>query len=415
MAETFHNWAGNIAYQTRDIRAPKSVAELQAIVRAAPKLRALGSRHSFNAITDTTGTLVSMRGLTGVRAIDPAAQTVTVEGGITYGELAPQLDAAGFALKNLASLPHIAVVGAVSTATHGSGVRNQNLSTAVAALEIVTATGDIVTLRRGDADFAGAVVGLGALGVVSAVTLDIVPRFTARQNLVMDLPFAALVDNFEAIAGAAYSVSAFTRWRGETVDMVWLKTLGDAAPPPADFYGATPATREYHPLASLDPAPATAQLGVAGPWYERLPHFRMDFKPSLGAELQAEYFLARAHAPAALRALKAIDTTIAPKLLVSEVRTVAADGLWLSPANGLDCVAFHFTFESDWPAVAPVLTAIEAALAPFAVMPHWGKLFTMDKATLRTRYKRLGDFAALARRYDPAGKFRNRFLDETVF
>jgi xylitol oxidase len=412
MAET--NWAGNIAY-AGTLATPRSVAEVQDTVRQAKKVRPLGSRHSFNAISDTPGTLISMRSLNRVLSIDAASRTATIEGGITYGELGPQLHAAGFAVHNLASLPHISVVGAASTATHGSGNRNKNLATSIAALKIVTASGDLVTLKRGDADFNGAVVSLGALGLVVEATLDIVPTFEIKQNIYLDLPFGTWVDNFEAITGSAYSVSAFTRWQGETVDQIWLKNLADAPAAPADLYGARPAARTLHPIATIDASPVTEQMGVPGPWHLRLPHFRMEFTPSSGAELQTEYFIARADAPAALRALKTIQQTIAGPLMVSEIRTMAADDLWLSMNYREDCVAIHFTWQLDWNAVRPILGVIEKTLAPFKVRPHWGKLFTMPTADLAPRYPRLDDFRALAQRLDPTGKFRNAFLDGTIF
>lgn len=413
MSET--NWAGNLTYSTSALHTPRSLDELRAVVGGARKLRALGSRHSFNRIADSDSALVSMRHLNRVLEIDGANRTVTAEGGITYGELCPALDSAGFALHNLASLPHISVVGAVTTATHGSGNTNKNLAAAVAALEIVTANGNTVTLRRGEPGFDGAVVGLGALGIVSKVSLDIQPRFDVRQDLFTDLPFKALVENFAAISGAAYSVSCFTAWRGDTIGFVWLKNLAGKIPPAGDFYGARPATRPWHPIPEIDPTPCTEQLGVPGPWYQRLPHFRMEFQPSAGAELQSEYFLARRDAAAALVALQAVQDQISGPLMVSEIRTMAADDLWLSPNYKEDCLAFHFTWRQDWPAVSKALAAIEAALAPLKPKPHWGKLFVMPKAEVQSRYERLGDFRLLAQKYDPEGKFRNAFVDEYVF
>ena len=410
MADTLRNWAGNIAYSTDSVLTPRSIAQLQDMVRQSPRLRVLGSRHSFNRIADTSGDLVSMRQLDQVIALDANARTVTVEGGITYGQLCPWLETQGFALHNLASLPHISVVGAVTTATHGSGNANGNLATSVSGLEIVTAGGDIVSLNRGDTDFGGAVVGLGALGVVSSVTLDIQPSFEVRQDVFVDLPFTSLVDNVEAITGAAYSVSCFTRWQGDTADMVWLKSLADAPRQRGDFFGARPADHPIHPIASIDPTPCTPQLGLPGPWYDRLPHFRMDFMPSVGAELQSEYFVPRADAAAALTALKQVQHQFAGPLLVSEIRTQAADDLWLSMNHQRDSLAFHFTWQPDWEAVRQVLPVIEAALSPFGVRPHWGKLFTMAPAEVISRYWRFNDFRALAWRYDPEGKFRNPFV-----
>lgn len=410
MADTLRNWAGNIAYAAAAVHTPQSVAELQEIVRKSHSARALGSRHSFNTIADTTGDLISMRGLDKVIALDAAARTVTVEGGITYGQVGPWLNAQGFALHNLASLPHISVVGAVTTATHGSGNANGNLATAVAALEIVTASGEIVSLKRGDADFNGAVVGLGALGVVSSITLDIQPTFDVRQDVFVELPFTALIANVGAITSAAYSVSSFTRWRGDHVDMVWLKSLADAPRHSGDFYGARPADRPIHPIASIDPAPCTPQMGVPGPWHERLPHFRMEFTPSVGAELQTEYFVPRASAADAIAALHAIQDQFNGPLMVSEIRTMAGDELWLSMNYQRDSLAFHFTWQRDWDAVRKVLPLIETALASFAVRPHWGKLFTTSATEAKALYPRFADFVALARRHDPEGKFRNTFV-----
>jgi xylitol oxidase len=415
MTDAIRNWAGNIAFAASAVQAPGSLDELQQIVRSSRKVRALGSRHSFNRIADTPDALVSMRAFNKVIGLDAGAQTVTVEGGITYGELCPWLDAQGFALRNLASLPHISVVGAVATATHGSGSDNQNLAAAVSALTLLRADATTVTLKRGDADFAGAVVGLGALGIVTAVTLEVVPRFAVREDVYLDLPFAALCDNFDAVMGSAYSVSCFTHWQGDSIARVWLKSLADGPAPPRELFGARPADRPWHPIEALDPAPATAQMGVPGPWYLRLPHFRIEFQPSSGDELQTEYFVPRAQAADALRALRAIGDRIAPHLLVSELRTVAADKLWLSMCYGQPSLALHFTWKPDWPGVRKVLPEIEAALAPFGVRPHWGKLFTLDKPTLAARTPRLDDFRALAERFDPEGRFRNVFLDETVF
>ncbi len=415
MTDANRNWAGNIAYSTATVRTPRTLAELQDAVRKAPRARALGSRHSFNRIADSDAELISLRAFERVVRVDEAARIVTVDGGITYGELCPILDREGFALHNLASLPHISVAGAVTTATHGSGLRNKNLAAAVAALKLVTASGDIVSLKRGDPDFEAAVVGLGALGIVSELSLDIEPSFEVRQDLFTDLPFAALADNFDAVMGAAYSVSMFTKWQGDSIGIAWLKSRVDAPAPPASFFGAKAATRPWHPIPELDPTPCTEQMGVPGPWYLRLPHFRMEFQPSAGAELQSEYFVDRVHASAALRALKAVQDQFAPLLMIAEIRTVAADSLWLSPARGADCVAFHFTFKPDWPAVAKVLPVVEWALRPFNARAHWGKLFTMTPADMQAGYPQIDQYRPLARRYDPEGKFRNAFLETYAF
>lgn len=415
MDKAIVNWAGNITYGARAVHLPGSLDELQAVVRAAGKVRALGSRHSFNTIADTDADLVSLIRMSRVLKIDAVARTVTAEGGITYGQLCPILHKAGFAIPNLASLPHISVAGAVATATHGSGVGNGNLATAISGLELVTASGDLVTLKRGDADFSGAVVSLGALGVVSKVTLDLQPAFDIRQTVYLGLPADSLEQDFDAIASAGYSVSFFTQWQGEEVEQVWLKALADDSEAPAELFGAKRALAPSHPISSIDAAPCTEQMGAAGPWHLRLPHFRMEFTPSAGAELQSEYFVPRKDAVAAFGALRGIQHLIAPHLLISEIRTIAADELWLSMNHQRDSVAFHFTWKQDWNAVRAVLPEIEAALRPFGVRPHWGKLFTMPAADIQPGYTRLGDFRDLAQKFDPAGKFRNDFVSANLF
>ena len=400
------NWAGNVAYRAARVHRPGSVDELRAIVAAAPRIRALGTRHAFSDMGDSAE-LVATSGLPRVVEPDRAAGTVTVSAGLTYGELAIALD--GLALHNLASLPHISVAGAIATATHGSGDRNGNLTTAVTALELVTADGSLLTVARGDEDFAGMVVGLGALGVVTRVTLAAEPPFDARQRVFERLRWDALLEHFDAITAAGDSVSVFTLW-GDDAGDVWVKTRATEAPEEMrrDLFGAAAAAVEHHPIPGLDPVNCTPQLGVPGPWYDRLPHFRMGFTPSSGEEIQSEYFVARADAAAALRALRAVSDRIRPVLQVSEIRTQAADELWLSPQYRQDTVSLHFTWRRDPAAVELALSAVEAALEPFGARPHWGKAFLQAPGG---RYERLGDFAALAGRLDARGAFRNAWTD----
>lgn len=414
------NWAGNLTYSAAHIHRPTTVAEVQAIVRSSKALRALGSRHSFNTIADTAGDLVSLERLNRVIALDRERSTVTIEAGIKYGHLGTYLHGEGLALHNLASLPHISVAGACATATHGSGDRNGNLATAVTAIEFVAGNGELVSLARerdGEA-FLGAIVSLGALGIVTSMTLAIEPTFTVQQEAYVDLPMVQLEANFDAIEAHAYSVSLFTDWQRDVVNEVWLKRrLPDGVPQPvaASFFGAGRAARELHPIAALSAENCTAQQGIPGPWHERLPHFRMEFTPSSGEELQTEYFVPRQHALAAMRAVAALREQLAPVLMISEVRTIAADALWLSPCYQQDCVAFHFTWHPNVAAVQALLPTLEAQLAPFAPRPHWGKIFTMPTAQVQALYPRLGDFRALAQQYDPQGKFRNAFIDTYVF
>ncbi|MDZ5443921.1 FAD-binding protein [Micromonospora sp. 4G57] len=381
--------------------------ELRRLVAGSERIRAVGTGHSFNRLGDTTGDLVSLARLPPAVELDPERGTVTVAAALRYGDLATRLHAHGYALANLASLPHISVAGAVATGTHGSGDTHGNLATAVAALELVTADGDLLTVDRADERFAGLVVNLGALGVVTRVTLDVVPTFDVRQYVRLGLPRDAL----DAAFASAYSVSAFTDWRSARLDQVWRKQRADQPPPPADWLGTTAALAQRHPVPGMPAENCTPQLGVPGPWHERLPHFRLGFTPSSGDELQSEYHVAREVAAEALAALDGVADRIAAVLQICELRTVAADPLWLSPNHGRDSLAIHFTWIGDASAVTPVVAAVEERLAPFAPRPHWGKVFGLDPAAVAAAYPRFADFRALLCDLDPAGKFRTEELD----
>jgi xylitol oxidase len=414
------NWAGNFEYGTEKLYSAVSLEQVQEFVKKQSSLKVLGTRHCFNKIADSTHQFLSLKEMDKVVALDAEARTVTVEGGVTYGHLCPYLDSQGWALHNLASLPHISIAGACSTATHGSGDKNGNLATAVSGLEIVNAAGEVVQLsRKKDGDiFPGAVVGLGALGVTTKITLDVQPSFMMRQYVYENLPLSALKDHFDAIESAAYSVSLFTDWQKQRINEVWLKSRmdqGQAVDAPPDFFGAKRATRNLHPIAELSAENCTEQMGVPGPWYERLPHFRMGFTPSAGKELQTEYFVPRQHAVEAIFAVERLRDQVAPHLMISEIRTIAADELWMSPCYKQPCVTIHFTWKQDWPAVRKLMPIIEKELAPFESRPHWGKLFTIPHAKLRSVYKKLPEFLALSGKYDPHGKFRNEFLNRNIF
>ncbi|MER7332192.1 MULTISPECIES: FAD-binding protein [unclassified Micromonospora] len=403
------NWAGNVRYAAHRRHRPSSLDELRRLVAGSDRVRAVGTGHSFNRLGDTAGDLVSLAGMPATVALDPDRRTVTVPAAMRYGDLAARLHERGYALANLASLPHISVGGAVATGTHGSGETVGNLATAVAGLEMVTADGDLLTVdRAADGDtFAGMVVSLGALGVVTRLTLDVVPAYDLRQYVRLGLPPEAL----DAAFASAYSVSVFTDFRGPRLREVWLKQRADAAPPPADWLGTTAADAPRHPVPGMPAEHCTPQLGVPGPWHERLPHFRLGFTPSSGDELQSEYHVPRGAGAAALAALAPVAHLIAPVLQVCELRAVAADGLWLSPNHGRDSLAVHFTWIADPAAVLPVVAAVEERLAPFAPRPHWGKVFGLAPAAVAAAWPRYADFLDLVRRLDPAGTFRTDLLD----
>ena len=414
------NWAGNLTYSTDNVFYPKSVAEVQTLVKKTDRLRGLGTRHCFNSIADSKYNLISSSHLNNILSLNTEANTVTVEGGIKYGDLAPWLDKKGFALHNLASLPHISVAGSITTATHGSGVKNGNLSTAVRGLEIVIADGSLVKLskEKDGETFKAAVVGLGALGIITEVTLAVQPTYTMRQQVFVKLPLAQLKDHFTEIVSAGYSVSLFTDWQSDSINEVWIK---DKVNPEIkyrgmeEFFGARAAIKDLHPIIELSAENCTPQMGVPGPWYERLPHFRMNFTPSSGAELQAEYFVPRNRGYEAILAVEKLRDKVGAHLFISELRTVEADNLWMSTCYQRPSMTVHFTWKPEWPAVKQLLPMIEEQLAPFDARPHWAKLFTMPPSRLKSLYAKLPEYQELLKHYDSRGKFRNEFLNTNIY
>ena len=420
MPDRQQNWAGNYTYNAVRLHRPATIEQVQELVSRCNKLRVLGSRHSFNGIADSNEDLISLEQLDRVIALDRERHTVTIEGGVRYGPLCQYLQREGYALHNLASLPHISVAGACATATHGSGNNNGNLATAITALEFVNAGSEVVSLSRAEhgEQFQGAVVGLGGVGVITKLTLEIQPTFNMSQEVYENLPLTQLEDHFDEVTSSAYSVSLFTDWQSESFNQVWLKrrvTDESVAVESSTFFRARPAPTRRHPITALSAENCTEQMGISGSWYERLPHFLIGFTPSSGEELQTEYLIPRHYAVAAIQAINRLRGHISPLLQISEIRTIAADTLWMSPCYQQPCVAIHFTWIKDWPAVRQLLPLIEEQLAPFLARPHWGKLFTTPSAQVRALYDRLPDFQDLLRLYDPQGKFRNAFLDSYIF
>lgn len=407
------NWAGNVTYRASALAHPTSTDELQRLVASTPRLTALGSRHSFNTIADTDAVQVSLQDLPPVLDIDTSRRVVRVAAGMTHSQVAAGLEARGWALGNLASLPHISTAGAVATGTHGSGVRNPSLAQAVVGLDVVRASGELAHVDASSPD--GALdahrVAIGALGVVTAVELAIEPTFQVATTVHLDLPWDAVAAQFDQVMSDAYSVSMFTSFDDRGARQVWVKHRTDEPAPTVDLaaLGARPATGPVHP-GENDPAGVTEQGGVPGPWAERLPHFRSTFTPSTGAEIQAEYLIPAASAVAALEALRPLEGVFAPILIAAEIRTIAPDTAWLAPSSGRQSVGIHFTFRRDAAAVAAAVSRIEEALTPFDPRPHWGKVSGVSVERLHEAYPRLSDFAAVARDVDPTGRFRNAYL-----
>lgn len=406
------NWSGTYEYAAARIEPARSVADVQRLIREGGPVHALGTRHSFTDIPDTVGTLIDVSALEPNFILDEAARTVTAAAGTRYGVLASWLDEQGWALRNLGSLPHISIGGATATGTHGSGDGNGVLTTSVRSLRYVGADGEVHEVSRGDADFAALAVGVGAFGVVVALTLDIQPSFWIRQDVYRGLEWEAYSERFGEVTGAGYSVSVFTRWDADTVGHVWVKRRvdSDADAAPDMLAGARRDTVAGSPVISELAHNVTEQGGVPGPWQLRLPHFRLDATPSAGDEIQTEYFVRRADGPAALRSVRALADRIRPHLLVSELRTGAADQLWLSPAFDRDFLAIHFTWGNHPGEVARVIPDIEDALRPFEARPHWGKVHGFNEDRLAAVLPRFGDARDVFERLDPEGRFCNAHL-----
>jgi alditol oxidase len=408
------NWAGNYTYRAEKLHRPSTIEQAQEMIANAPGVRVLGSRHSFNDIADSSE-LITLEAMPPDVVVDHATNTVSFNAAVRYGELVETLSTEGVALHNLASLPHVSVAGSVATATHGSGDTNGNLATAVRSLELVTSDGEIIEASRGEPDFDGLVVGLGALGAVTRITLDVEPTYKVRQRVFEGLSWEALFEHFDEISSRGYSVSVFTRW-AESIDQVWVKSRVTEEPEQveSDLFGAVAAAVDRHPIVGLDATSCTPQLGRLGLWSDRLPHFRMSFTPSSGDELQSEYVVPRRYALEAIEAVRTLAEGIRPLLQVSEIRTVAADQLWMSMNCGEDTVGIHFTWKPDSFAVESLLVQLETTLAPFEARPHWGKLFTADAAAIAALYERMPDFTRLVERLDPRRAFCNAWLKAHV-
>ena len=403
-------WSGTYAFRAAGLVEARSIGEVQQLVRAGGRVRALGTRHSFSDLADTDGTLVTVTGIGPELRIDAEAGTATIGAGTRYGVAAAALGQAGWALHNMGSLPHISIGGATATGTHGSGDGNGNLSTAIRAIEYVDARGELVTTRRGDPDFDALPVGLGAYGIVVRLTLDIQPAYLVRQDVYGGLRWETVLDDFDAVTSGGYSVSLFTPdWDGDAVAMTWVKRRLETDGVPAEWLGAR-LRAEQVPIFDA-PDPNVTLQGRLGPWFEGLPHFRIDSQPSAGAEIQSEWFVDRADAPDAIRAVQAVAERFAGTLLMSEIRTIAADRLWLSEAYERDSVALHFTWNDDVDAVERAVDVVEEAIAPFGARPHWGKVHHLDAEGIARVVPRIADARAVFERLDPEGVFSSPSLE----
>lgn len=406
------NWGGNHTYRAPHIARPTTRPDLQQLVADSDQLAAIASRHTFSAIGDAAA-LVDLSGMSEPPSFDPNTGLVTISGSATYTDVAFALSAAGRALHNLASLPHVSVAGGVATGTHGSGSALQNLASAVESIELLTATGDFVTLRHGDPDFEGAVVNLGALGLVTQMTLRTERAYDVAQTVHDGLTWDLWTGSFDEIMSSATSVSVFTRW-GDAPGELWRKQRTDVASPiEGEPFDTSPAITPRHPIPGADAAACTEQSGRPGAWWNRLPHFRADAVPSSGAEIQSECFIDRADSAAALDAMRSIAAQLADSLMVSEIRTIAADEHWMSPCHARASTAFHFTWKLDPKAVADAVELVGRTLTPFGVRHHWGKAMPAEWNASGS-FERHSDFLELKERFDPTDTFTTPWFSQHI-
>jgi xylitol oxidase len=401
------NWSKNVDFNDRGYLQPESITELQDLIRTNPKIRVRGTAHCFNEIANTSSYAINLSKMPKTIEVDATKKLVRVAAGLTYGELAPILHEQGWALNNLASLPHISIAGSVSTGTHGSGIKNQNLANQVVSLDLVTAQGELRHIDRANPAFSALVVGLGLGGIVYQYELKIEPTYKVRQVIYPEIPLDILQRNFNQIMGTAYSVSYFTDWSSAHIGNLWCKFRDDEKIPES-VGGSAKADKKFHPIPSVDPVACTDQLGMPGEWHQRIPHFKLEFTPSVGEEIQSEFFVDRKDAAAAIEVVSQLGSEITPLLWITELRTCAADQLWLSGAYERDVLAIHFTWKK-LDAIYPVIEKVEAALRPFNYRPHWGKVFTADATYLKSVYPKMTEFKALTEALDPTLKFENSF------
>lgn len=401
------NWSQNVQFNDREYFQPESLSELQEIIRSHRKIRVRGTAHSFNEIADTSSYAVNLVNMPKTIEINAISKSVQVAAGLTYGQLAPVLNSAGWALSNLASLPHISIAGSVATGTHGSGVSNQNLANQVISIDLVTADGELRKIDKSNPAFNALIIGLGLGGIVYQYELRIEESYLIRQVIYPEIPLDVLQRNFDQIMSSAYSVSYFTDWSDAQVGNLWCK-FQDFEEIPESIGGVSRASKKAHPIPGVNPDACTEQAGVPGPWHERLSHFKLEFIPSVGEEIQSEFFINRKDISAAIEEIAKLGSEISPLLWITELRTIAADDFWLSGAFQRDSVGIHFTWKK-LNAIYPVIKKVEEVLQKFEYRPHWGKVFTADAGYLKSVYPRLGEFQALVLALDPGKKFENMF------
>ena len=429
------NWAKTV-YYNHTIHYPKTVEEIQHILQYHAKIRVLGSMHSFNNITklpqEFNGVYISMSNMNQVIKCC-RGERVTIQPGITFGELGEYLHERNFGFHNMASLPHITVGGAISTGTHGAGVFNGNLASHVMQVKLISADGKLRTYRIGqDPEFQHIPVSFGLAGIIVEIELDIVPDYDIQQCIYENLPFNTIKkSDYKTAFSSAYSFSIFTQWKNRKFTSIWAKyrlrkgrngneeSIMIDCP---DMNKIKPSSNKVHPLPGGDTSFVSGGIGknYKEPGYVGLPHFLMEGVPSQGEELQSEYFVSSHMFDVVIEVLFhhfEENPKLYDLLYVSEMRFVAGDKLTLSPQHVLgSSIGFHFTWKKEFDQVVDALKGIENVLKPYNALPHMGKLFTMTGRELEGKYgqRNLRAFQSFVAPLDPLKKFVNPFLQNLI-
>ncbi|KAI1700234.1 d-arabinono-1,4-lactone oxidase domain-containing protein [Ditylenchus destructor] len=361
-----HNWGNNFRFSTQNIQYPTSVEEVQQIVRNANKLRVVGTRHSFSKIADSPNTMLSTLALKNIIGFDPTVPSITVQAGITYTDLNPFLPNYG----------------------------------------------------PNDPELKAIAVGLGAFGVITQVELEVEPTFNLTNYVFVNMPEQDIYDHFDEIENLGYSVQLFTDFSTPGVwDQVWVWVRSDENSNVGNMQNLYGATRTHEQVTAIEALPPTylMEQGKEQPWYYGLVDYHLGLSGFDGAEIQSEYFMPYENAIPAIQAVSNFSDLIAPRVYTMLIRTIKGDDLWMSESFNETTVAIHFTWKPNMTAVMEVLPQIEQALLPYGARPHWGKVFAQGPETYLHRYPKLNQWKQLAETLDPTHKFRNKFLEDTVF
>lgn len=412
-----HNWSGTVQYESSSLHFPRSSEALARIIKENDRVKVLGTGHAFSRIADTTGAHISLDEMKAIFPIDHEHQTVSFEAGVTFKELAEYLERQGYAIANYASLPHISIAGAIATATHGSGEKNGSLATLVREFELVDGRGEVHHISKDKTPdlFAASVVSLGVLGVVTRITLDILPRFTIRQDVYKNVDAQTVLDSFDEVQDMGYSVSLFTKWQNpKSLEKLWIKSIVEdpAREFPQMLFGGTWSNENLHPCSGESAERCTPQCGVSHSANYSLPHFLGEETPSSGNEIQTEFFVPRSKTQEAMQALLNNGHIFTDDIIhVSEVRTIAPDNHWMSPFYEQESVGIHFTWKNEPEKLASVISQVQKilqdAIGDTPLRAHWAKVHNLSD--IRSSLPRFDDFRGLIRVYDPQGKFRNGY------